>query len=602
MDFDRSDGHPPMLPEWVNQPAEVDSYIWNECVLDMTYKDRMSNDEKYLMDITLQNHKLVYLEDWIHNVVGDVWVSSVRATYDANNWKKPWVVEIDIKANNSDVSFNLTANLSVDSEGFSGTEHTGLDHEGTLYMDELANPLPLPSENGYPQEQIVNGGFEDGTTGWTGATQSSFVAYDGEYSCFLYESEMYQILTVPIPVDDIDSFYFWVYGSGGDATVWVVYSDATSSTHFPISNNGNVWSQYYLPSLASGKTVTEIHFHGGTGAPIYLDDVILVAPSTSPITVKCGVHTFYFFLPNDLSGFYKWNITGDALIVGEDTYDIQTFDRESRISVVIYGDCTIIPEYQIASELFEVTISSMSGADDEQIVNGGFEDGSTGWTLYTETSPNTGQIGGQATIINSGAHTGNSCLSLWSATVYGGQQFSTFQGEGIAGQPISCPVSDITSLSFWYKGNSNNLGLEIHFSDSTYYIPTVSTSGTWHQKIITAANFAPYIGKTITHIYFVNYDNDGGVLGQNSYAYVDDVVITYSNLPNTGTVTINGTPYVLSGSPLTLFLFGNYTISFSPVSGSFNSWTVSGGVSVATIDSPTTMTVSDDGTLLITSS
>ena len=240
LDFERSDEHPPMLPEWVDQPAEVDSYLWNECVLDLAYTDKMSNDEKYLMDLTLQNHQLVYFTDYIHNVQGAVWVSSITATYDSSNWAKPWNVDIALQANNSDVNFNAQANVSVESWGVDSIDYDdiGPDNLGTLYVDEVITPLTLPS--------------------------------------------------------------------GGN-------------------------------------------------------------------TMQCGVHTFYFFLPNtpNVVGFYTWSVSGNAVIVGEDTYDIQTFDRESRVSVLIYGDCTVIPEYIMATTPVCFTIALDSALNDTTITNAG---------------------------------------------------------------------------------------------------------------------------------------------------------------------------------------------------------------------------------------
>jgi hypothetical protein len=221
LNFDRDDTHPPMIPKWVNQPAEVDSYLWNECVLDIEYDGRMSNDEKHLMEITLQNHVKVNLEDYIHNIVGNVWVSEFDAEFDPMNWIKPWKYTLYIQANNSEVSYTDFAVLSlVDSWGVdAGGSHGGeFDHMGILYMDEKPTSIPLPSENS---------------------------------GC--------------------------------------------------------------LPN---------------------------------PVVVNYGVHVFYFFLPTNSQGFYAWNISGDACLVQEeDTYDVHTFDRESRAAILIWGPASIIPEY-----------------------------------------------------------------------------------------------------------------------------------------------------------------------------------------------------------------------------------------------------------------
>ena len=214
LDFQRSDQHPPFIPNWVNRPAEVDSYIWNECVLDIDYTDRMSNDEKYLMDLTLLGHIKVNLTDYIHNVIGKVWVSEVEVTFDANNWKNPWKYALHVEGNNSEINFTTNTTVTVESWGVNNVgTHIGADNLGTLYMDELQTPVPLPS-------------------------------------------------------------------------------------------------------------------------------------LCSPLSLTVGVHKFYFFLDDSALGFYQWYIAGDACLVSEEeTYDVHTFDRESRASILIWGQATIIPEY-----------------------------------------------------------------------------------------------------------------------------------------------------------------------------------------------------------------------------------------------------------------
>jgi hypothetical protein len=176
----------------------------------------MSNDEKYLMDLTLLSHTKVNLTDYIHNVIGNVWVSEIEATFDPSNWKNPWKYSVAIQANNSEIAFTTNTVITVESWGVNaGGSHIGADNLGTLYMDELQTPIPLPT-------------------------------------------------------------------------------------------------------------------------------------LCSPLSLTVGVHKFYFFLPlpPDSTGFYVWNITGDACLVSEEgTYDVHTFDWESRASILIWGQATIIPEY-----------------------------------------------------------------------------------------------------------------------------------------------------------------------------------------------------------------------------------------------------------------
>jgi len=146
LDFERTDKHPPMLPDWINQTEAVDNYLWNECVLDVAYTCRMTNAEKWVMDTTLRNHSKVVYEDFIHNIFSiagagnGVWVSSIDAQWDNTNWAKPWKVTVSIQANNSEIE-SKTATLEVDSEAYS----SGTDHLGVLYLDELPDAQTLPS-------------------------------------------------------------------------------------------------------------------------------------------------------------------------------------------------------------------------------------------------------------------------------------------------------------------------------------------------------------------------------------------------------------------------------------------------------------------------
>jgi len=407
LDFERSDKHPPFLPEWVNQPAEVDSYIWNECVLDMSYTDKMSNDEKYLMDLALLGHQKVNLADYIHNVQGSVWISSIKATFDAKNWAKPWNVEIAIQANNNEVSFNSQASVTLDSEGIADGVDIGPDHEGTLYIDENTSPFTLPS-------------------------------------------------------------------------------------------SGN--------------------------------------------TMQCGVHVFYFFLPSIASGFTAWSVSGNAVIVGEDTYDVQTWDRESRVSVLIYGACTIIAQYTMPATEQCVTIALDSGLNDSTITNvgliaignvwqgsgsnsltnGGFETGSINpW----------GQIGEAPTeqVVNGGFEDGNftgwtntgNFISSNPATVHSGS-YSLGIYEQLTTQTFGAPipVSSITSFSFWAQGNSfvNGSFLVVTYTDATYTnFPINFTNG----GAVTYYQFFPLssltAGKSIASIAF-----RGGLEG---VIYIDDVAL-----------------------------------------------------------------------------
>lgn len=148
--FERDDTHPPFLPKWVNQDAAVESYIWNECVLDLTYTCRMTNQERYYMDELFQDHQKYQFSDYIHNlfsIAGNdngVWISEIEVQWDDKNWVKPWLVTIHLQANNSEIE-SRTSNLTLDSLAYPNASVVA-NHLGTLYLDEMPNPQGLPSE------------------------------------------------------------------------------------------------------------------------------------------------------------------------------------------------------------------------------------------------------------------------------------------------------------------------------------------------------------------------------------------------------------------------------------------------------------------------
>ena len=231
-----------------------------------------------------------------------------------------------------------------------------------------------------------------------------------------------------------------------------------------------------------------------------------------------------------------------------------------------------------------ITIISTTNIISEQITNGTFETGDlTGW------------IGNHAGVVDSSyPHSGDYCASL-----SGGNPSSITQTFST---PI--PVSDIISCVFWLKGwiyspNPNYDGLRVYLTFSNgntiyYVLGGHSTLYPWTKFDITP--FAKYYpNSSLTKIEFAFL--------YGSYGYLDDISLLANVEVETdiGTITINNVPYVMVGGPLSIPLFGNNIISYTPVSGIFSSWIAGGGASVASsTDNPTTLTLTGNGTLQIT--
>jgi hypothetical protein len=131
-------------------------------------------------------------------------------------------------------------------------------------------------------EVIVNGGFEDGSgyTGWTGSYipdgLPDVTPHAGALCANVYEGNVTQSADfTAIPISEINTFGFYVIGNGGDSSYRVKYSDGYGS-YFPIANAGSWTYINVIPNLVAGKSVVNIDIHGGSGSPMYVDDVTLL--------------------------------------------------------------------------------------------------------------------------------------------------------------------------------------------------------------------------------------------------------------------------------------------------------------------------------------
>ena len=152
-----------------------------------------------------------------------------------------------------------------------------------------------PSPNSGSQENMVNGSFESGTSGWTFGSVNSSVstaAYrTGTHSVYTYEDGVgfYQTFA-GITVASIATFSFYLLGYGGGnnpVTCTVTYSDATTSTHAFSPNSSDTWLLCsMLPYLTAGKTITKITFTSTPAGPTYLDDVSILNTTVAGLLLQ----------------------------------------------------------------------------------------------------------------------------------------------------------------------------------------------------------------------------------------------------------------------------------------------------------------------------
>lgn len=137
--------------------------------------------------------------------------------------------------------------------------------------------MPIPSG-----EQIVNGTFEAGTTGWvfTSALSNISTAYahSPTHSVFSYSdgSGFYQTIN-NIKVEWIIELSFWCICPHGTGTMWVLVTYTDDTTTYIQYSHGAAWTKRDITSqLTSGKTIKQIKFGSLTDNPTYIDDASLI--------------------------------------------------------------------------------------------------------------------------------------------------------------------------------------------------------------------------------------------------------------------------------------------------------------------------------------
>lgn len=137
-------------------------------------------------------------------------------------------------------------------------------------------------------EQITNGDFENGTTGWTNlegpaSALTTEYAHSPTHSAFTYSDAIgfYQDIA-DVPTDYVTSLtvYLACVGDSAENLVIIRFTDSTTVT-FQVPNTGlpaGTFAQSDLTSLLpAGKIINRITLQSGTGYPYYADDVSLIS-------------------------------------------------------------------------------------------------------------------------------------------------------------------------------------------------------------------------------------------------------------------------------------------------------------------------------------
>lgn len=100
LSFSKTVANTVMIPEWLNQPAIIDTNVYNREVTKLEYTFRASDIDKYTADKILLAHSKVNLIDYINQITGDVWMTNIQARYTPLNFDRPWEVTVTLISDN----------------------------------------------------------------------------------------------------------------------------------------------------------------------------------------------------------------------------------------------------------------------------------------------------------------------------------------------------------------------------------------------------------------------------------------------------------------------------------------------------------------------
>lgn len=609
LDFSRDDRHPPMIPNWINEATDlVDSYIWNECVLDTGYICRMSNEEKYHIDLLLQAHKKILYCDYIHNIFSKSGIGGgeqiINGGFENIMWMTGWGIQND---------YNV-----VSTNPHSGTYCCATD--GDWYIDvgqTLANPVPVSAVKSFKMwlrsSYVSISTFEVDfiTTTGTFVTTNSIIATDGNW----YQYDLREIMLDNDVTGNLISFEIIVYAPEGEAAIDDVSLNANSIGAWIASVDASWddtnWIKPWKVSIAlkTNNSETESRAVGDSGGGVlinatnhagtmYLDETTVSMPADYTGTYEdeqeggtnscdVGVHVLYYFQPTG-SIWDGWAVTGDIIIMEERGGSTTGISGEHTLTVFIYGNCTINADWHYPAPPNDITFSSGDyepnpcgggthfveldyglisvGGATEQIVNGGFETGDfTGWTVGNDDEFDNNP----PTISTAQKHSGTYSTKF--------EYNSASWVKRTFGTPI--PVNTVSSLGYWVYCATACLYPTTIISYSDDFSTIVGGSGDFPINTWVYVDLMPSLkaGRHITSIEISQlywYDT-----------WIDDVDLSTSTpLPFDEVLSLS-TPYSLQYFP-----------AKNHIAWGFVNWESSGNITIDdTNANPTSFTV-DSGT------
>lgn len=97
INFDISNINYVQLPKWINQTESMNENFYNRTSISVSYKCRVSDANKWIIDQKFRNHAFVYLKDGIHNIFSQsAWIKRVQADWTDTNWEREWIVTITL--------------------------------------------------------------------------------------------------------------------------------------------------------------------------------------------------------------------------------------------------------------------------------------------------------------------------------------------------------------------------------------------------------------------------------------------------------------------------------------------------------------------------
>jgi peptidoglycan/xylan/chitin deacetylase (PgdA/CDA1 family) len=425
-----------------------------------------------------------------------------------------------------------------------------------------------------PPSQVANGGFESGLTSWTtggvSAPKAATIVHSGTGSAMLGvasgneplgDSTLAQSLTIPATGTSGLSFWYQPHttdGTCGGTTVcrwdWMEAqvrssAGATLASLFKLNNNRGVWTQVTADlSAYRGQTITlwfNVHLDGAVPADntwMYLDDVTLTTsvpqPATAPaaptgVTAAAGnaSASVNWTAPNDGgSAITSYTVTPFAGTVAQTPVQVTGAPPATHTTVTGLTNGTAYTFTVTATNSVGTSPASAASAPvtpstvvtpPASVANGGFESGLTSWVAGGVSAPKAATV----------AHTGTGSALL--GVITGSEQL----GDSTLSQTITVPATGTSTLTFWYQPHTTDgtcgatrvcrwdwMEGQVRSSTGTTLASLFKLNndrGTWTQV---TANLSAYRGQTVT-LWF-NVHLDGAVPADNTWMYLDDVVLT----------------------------------------------------------------------------